>query len=66
LIEDLQSQIDDLEDKVRSQSSTIAMLEAKLDSRYEEIFRYRVDAQKARQESTQLQQELKKLLTHQE
>lgn len=66
LIEDLQSQIDELEDKVRLQSSTINTLESKLDARYEEIFKYRMEAQKARQENEVLQDELKVILSKQD
>jgi flagellar biosynthesis chaperone FliJ len=66
LIEDLQSQIDELEDKVKNQSSTINILEAKLDARYEEIFKYRMEAQKARQDNEVLQDELKLILSKQD
>ena len=66
LIEDLQSQIDELEDKVKNQSSTINILEAKLDARYEEIFKYRMEAQKARQDNEVLQDELRLFLSKQD
>jgi Na+/proline symporter len=66
LIEDLQSQIDELEDKVKNQSSTIIMLEAKLDARYEEIFKYRMEAQKSRQDNEVLQDELRLILSKQD
>ncbi|MGH1461408.1 MAG: hypothetical protein ACRBB6_05170 [Neptuniibacter sp.] len=66
LIEDLQSQIDELEDKVIHQSSTINMLETKLDARYEEIFKYRMESQKSRQDNVLLQEELKLILSKQE
>lgn len=66
LIEDLQSQIDELEDKVRSQTKIINNLETKLDARYEEVFKFRMEAQKTRQDNKLLQDELTLLLSKQE
>lgn len=65
LIEDLQNQIDDLEDKVSSQQETITELEGKLEARYEEIFRYRVESQKVRQDNALLHEEVAQLLNKQ-
>ncbi|WP_415912007.1 hypothetical protein [Neptuniibacter sp. QD37_11] len=62
LIEDLQTQIDDLEDQLATQQKTISNMEVKLESRYEEIFKYRLEAQKSKQDNAQLRNELKKIL----
>ncbi|WP_036228912.1 sodium:solute symporter family protein [Marinobacterium jannaschii] len=58
LIEDLQSQIDKLQTRVQKQDRMIQEMEEKLEHRYEEIFRYRLEAQKAQQENKNLQKEL--------
>lgn len=58
LIENLQTQIDKLQHKVKKQENDIASMEKKLDSRYEEIFQYRIDVQKTHQENEALRKEL--------
>ena len=62
LIEDLQTQIDELEDTVKVQNSTISMLEKKLDKRYEEIFKYRMETQKVHETNELLREELRQLI----
>jgi len=61
MLSDLQTQIDDLEQTVTEQKQEIESLESKLDSRYEDIFKYRVDAQRALQENTDLREQLQEL-----
>ena len=61
-IEDLQTQIDDLEDKVCAQNKEIDSLESKLESRYEEIFKIRLESQKTKQDNLHLRKELKAFL----
>jgi predicted RNase H-like nuclease (RuvC/YqgF family) len=58
LIEELQTQLDDLEDKVARQKVTIEQLEDKLETRYQEITKYRLESQKIKQENLQLTKEL--------
>ncbi|EAR60955.1 sodium:solute symporter family protein [Neptuniibacter caesariensis] len=62
LIEDLQNQIDDLEDRVKDQQKTISEMELKLEARYEEIFKYRIESQKTKQDNTMLKAELQQIL----
>lgn len=62
LIEDLQSQIDDLEDQLAAKQKTLSIMETKLESRYQEIFKYRLAAQKALQDNVQLRDEMKTLI----
>lgn len=62
LIEDLQNQIDDLEDRVKDQQKTISEMEMKLEARYEEIFKYRIESQKTKQDNTMLKAELQQIL----
>lgn len=57
-LDQMQSQIDDLEALVSNQKRQIEALEAKLDQRYEEIFTYRVEAQKLKVESDTLRKRL--------
>jgi len=61
LIEDLQTQIDDLEDMVASQQQQISTLESKLECRYEEVFKYRIESQKTKQDNALLRAELKQI-----
>ncbi len=61
LIEELQTQIDELEDQVVRQQLTLDELEQKLESRYQEIFDYRMQAQKATQRNLLLEQEIGRL-----
>lgn len=58
MLSDLQSQIDTLEDTLAQQNSTIETLENKLDARFEEIFKYRMQAQQAQQENAALKKQL--------
>lgn len=62
LIDDLQNQIDDLEERIASQQKTISLMESKLESRYEEIFKYRLEAQKSKQDNAMLRDELQKMI----
>lgn len=64
-IEDLQAQIDELEETVKTQKAAISTLEDKLDQRYEEIFKYRMETQKIQNNNQLLQEELNQLLTKQ-
>lgn len=63
LIEDLQAQIDRLQNQLKMQDNQIKNLEGKLEARYEEIFRYRVESQKIHQENEALRKELQERLT---
>ncbi|WP_299183221.1 hypothetical protein [uncultured Neptuniibacter sp.] len=65
LIEDLQNQIDELEDRLGEQTKLINTMEVKLDARYEEIFKYRLEAQKYKRDNVQLRKELKQVLISQ-
>ena len=65
-IEDLQAQIDDLEETVKNQKATISALEDKLDQRYQEIFKYRIESQKIQSNNKLLQEELNQLITKQQ
>ncbi|MBY4677879.1 hypothetical protein [Marinobacterium arenosum] len=58
LIEELQAKIDALQATARQQEEKIAGLEQKLEQRYEEVFRYRIEAQKANQEIEGLRKKL--------
>ncbi|WP_372737720.1 hypothetical protein [Neptunomonas sp.] len=61
MLSSLQSQIDTLESTVSQQQKEIASLEAKLEARYEEIFKYRMETQKANQENDELRGQLNQL-----
>ncbi|WP_286239306.1 sodium:solute symporter family protein [Neptuniibacter halophilus] len=62
LIAELQTQIDSLEEEVSQQQKIIQKMEVKLEARYEEIFRYRMEAQKSKQDNALLRDELKQIL----
>ena len=61
MLSNLQSQIDNLESTITQQQREIEVLESKLEARYEEIFKYRIEAQKAHQESEELRGQLHQL-----
>ena len=61
MLSNLQSQIDTLEETVKGQQNEIAVLETKLEDRYEEIFKYRMQAQRANQENEELRGQLTQL-----
>jgi Na+/proline symporter len=61
LIEELQTQLDKLEDKTARQQETIDQLEDKIEARYQEIMKYRLESQKIKQENLLLSKELKLL-----
>jgi chromosome segregation ATPase len=61
MLSDLQSQIDTLEDTISSQQKEIVVLETKLEDRHEEIFKYRMEAQRANQENEELRGKITKL-----
>ncbi len=61
MLSSLQSQIDTLEATVSQQQKEIEMLEAKLEARYEEIFKYRMESQQANQENDELRGQLNQL-----
>jgi len=58
MISDLQKQIDSLEALSTDQKRMLTELEAKLESRYEEIFKYRMEAQRLGKENEDLRQQL--------
>ncbi|GGO81183.1 hypothetical protein GCM10011348_19650 [Marinobacterium nitratireducens] len=58
MVGDLQSTIEQLERRLAEQQEQIAGLEAKVEERYEEVFRYRLEAQKLQQENDLLRREL--------
>lgn len=58
LIEDLQGQIDQLQTQIKDKEHQICSLEEKLETSYEQIFKYRIEAQKVNQENEALRQEI--------
>ncbi|SIT00221.1 sodium:solute symporter family protein [Neptunomonas antarctica] len=54
MLSSLQSQIDTLEATITAQQQEIVLLETKLDTRYEEIFKYRTESQRIKQENDDL------------
>ncbi|MCO4759115.1 MAG: hypothetical protein KC477_13930 [Oceanospirillaceae bacterium] len=62
LIEDLQAQIDKLQIRLQQKDGELTSLEQKLDERYEDIFKYRMEIQKASQENDALRRELNEKL----
>jgi Na+/proline symporter len=58
MVSELQRNIEKLEQRIKQQKSEIAQLETKLEERYTDIFRYRIDAQKLLQENELLRKEL--------
>ncbi|MFC6668898.1 hypothetical protein [Marinobacterium aestuariivivens] len=58
MINELQRNIETLEQTIEAQQAEISQLETKLDSRYEAMFRYRLNAQKLKQENELLRREL--------
>ncbi len=58
MVSELQRNIEKLEEKIKQQKSEITQLETKLEERYTDIFRYRIDAQKLLQENELLRKEL--------
>jgi Na+/proline symporter len=54
MLSSLQSQIDTLEATIIAQQKEIVLLETKLDTRYEEIFKYRTESQRIKQENDDL------------
>lgn len=63
LLEDLQAQIDKLQLNIQQKDNEITTLERKLDDRYEEIFKYRLEVQKTHQENEALRKELSEKLS---
>ena len=57
-LDEMQTQIDDLEATISRQKKQIAELEARLEARYEEIFTHRMEAQKLRVENESLRRRL--------
>ncbi|KAA0875043.1 solute carrier 5/6 family protein [Nitrincola tapanii] len=57
-LDQMQSQIDELEHTISQQEKKIKGLEEKLDKRFKQMFRYRVEAQKARVETENLKRKL--------
>lgn len=57
-LDEMQTQIDDLESTISSQKKQISELESRLEARYEEIFKHRMDAQKLRVENESLRRRL--------
>ncbi|GGK57806.1 sodium:solute symporter [Amphritea balenae] len=62
LVNNLQTKIKKLEQKLTLRDKELEQLEIKLESRYQEIFRYRLDAQKTRQENEKLKLQIEKNL----
>lgn len=58
MVSELQRNIEKLEQQIRQQNKEIAQLESKLEQRYADIFRYRMEAQKRLQENELLRREL--------
>ena len=58
MISNLQSQIDLLESTVIEQRKSLDALESKLEARYEEVFRYRVESQRVTQENIDLREQI--------
>lgn len=65
LMEELQNQIDDLEDRVKQQDTQIISLEKKLEARYQDIFKYRLESQQVKQDNELLHHEVSQLLKKQ-
>ena len=61
MITDLQAQIDSLEATSTDQKRMLIELEAKLEARYEEIFKYRMEAQRSIKENEELRQQVSTL-----
>jgi Na+/proline symporter len=59
IIEELQSQIDDLEDTVASQQKQIAHMEKRIEIHHAQAFKYRLETQKTKQDNSKLRKELK-------
>jgi plasmid stabilization system protein ParE len=57
-LDDLQNQLERLQLKVDQQKNQIEQLETRLEQRYQEIFDYRVEAQRLRHENETLRQQL--------
>lgn len=62
LINNLQAKIQKLEQTIQLRDKQLEQLEVKLESRYQEIFRYRLETQKIRQENETLKQKLEQSL----
>jgi DNA repair ATPase RecN len=58
MVSELQRSIEKLEQNIKLQKNQIDQLETKLEERYTDIFRYRIDAQKLLQENELLRREL--------
>lgn len=58
MVSELQRSIEKLEQNIKQQKNEISQLETKLEERYTDIFRYRIDAQKLLQENELLRREL--------
>ncbi|MBP0049493.1 hypothetical protein H9C73_12170 [Marinobacterium sp. AK62] len=60
MLDDLQNQLEHLQLKIDQQQGEIEQLESKLESQYQQVFDYRIEAQKLRQENEGLRQQLLK------
>ena len=58
LLDELQHQVDDLKNTIEKQQSALNKMEEKLEQQYQEIFDYRLEAQKLRHENEVLRQQL--------
>jgi Na+/proline symporter len=61
MINTLQSQVDQLETQLSEQTLLIQSLENKLESRFEEVFRYRIDSQRLVKENDDLRRQIEEL-----
>ncbi len=57
-LDQMQSQLDELETTISDQKKRIAELEIRLEARYEEIFKHRMEAQKLKVENDSLRRRL--------
>lgn len=57
-LDEMQTQLDELESTISEQKKQIASLESRLEARYEEIFKHRMEAQKLRVENESLRRRL--------
>jgi len=62
LVDELQDKIHHLEQDLKVQQSQIEQLEDKLELRYQEIFKYRLESQKSQQENETLRHQLEQTL----
>ncbi|WP_235263682.1 hypothetical protein [Nitrincola sp. A-D6] len=57
-LDQMQSQLDELETTISDQKKRISELELRLEARYEEIFKHRMEAQKLKVENDSLRRRL--------